>query len=61
MKQNIKTVCCVCGDLIRDVVTLDGCVSHGFCARCYSVIMAFVKGGEEYDREHAKKFKSICV
>ena len=59
MKQNIKTVCCECGDLIRDGVTLDGYVSPGFCARCYSVIMAFIRGGE-YDREHAKKIKSIC-
>ena len=60
MPTKIKTICSECGDLVHDGVTVNGAVSHGFCDRCYGVIMAFIEG-RDYDREHAKQIKTISV
>lgn len=59
MASPVKTICCECGDLIRDGRTIDGAVSHGFCERCMSVIMAFINRSDDYDKEHAKTIKTI--
>ena len=34
MSETIKTVCCICGKVIRDGKTIDGKVSHGICDGC---------------------------
>jgi hypothetical protein len=58
--MKIKTVCCECGDIIQDGITIRGAVSHGYCERCYGVIMAFLEG-RDYDHEHAKQIKTISI
>ena len=58
--ERLKTICCECGDLINDGPTIDGKAAHGFCNRCYEVIMAFIEG-RDYDPEHAKQIKTISI
>ena len=43
----IRTVCCVCGDLIKDGPTVDGQSSHGICSACEPKMLA------DIDRELA--------
>jgi len=57
--NRIKTICCECKVVIHDGPQLDHEVSHGFCRRCLAVIIAFIEGSDDYDREHAKQIKSI--
>lgn len=47
-KPKIKTICCECQIVIHDGPTLNGYVSHGYCKKCYTVIMADIKRGK-YD------------
>ena len=58
MTEKLKTICCECGDLIHDGPQPDNEVSHGYCQRCYGVILAFIQG-RPYDREYAKQIKTI--
>jgi len=59
-KKRIKTICCECGSIIHDGITVKGAVSHGFCERCLNVIMAFIEG-RDYDRKYAKQIKTISI
>jgi hypothetical protein len=58
MTQKLKTICCECGRLIHDGPQPDSEVSHGICRICLIVIMDYLEG-RPYDREYAKKIKSI--
>jgi len=57
--EKIKTICCECGDLIHDGPMINGYSSHGYCGRCMEVILAFINGEDDYDREHAQQMQSI--
>jgi len=50
----IKTVCCECGDVIKEGPTKSGLVSHGYCARCAAVIMRFVERAETWKNSGKK-------
>ena len=58
MTAPLKTICCECGEIMRDGPQPDNEVSHGFCERCHGVIMAFLEG-RPYDIEYAKKISCI--
>jgi hypothetical protein len=51
--MRIKTICCECGEVIHDGPTLNGNVSHGYCKKCVTIIMANIEKGE-YDYDHRK-------
>jgi len=48
MKQ-IKTICCVCQEIIRDGETINGMVSHGYCQTHYQEMM------DKIDKYYRKK------
>lgn len=44
--DQVKTVCCECGAVLKEGQTQGGLVSHGYCSRCAGVIMRFIEGYE---------------
>lgn len=58
MTVNLKTICCECGDVMRDGPQPDSEASHGICPRCYGVIMDYLEG-RDFDTEYAKKLTFI--
>lgn len=55
MSEAIKTICCECGDLIRDGRTINGYVSHGYCKRCAKILMAIIKSEEKRNETPMEK------